>query len=77
MKEGSRYLDSWRKERGQYLWKKLCEEVTQVWLFLLVSPFCELILFPPFVLAILDLYCEHFSSHLRRFSFSNFLVGFF
>ena len=72
MKEGSRYLDSWRKEGTTYhIWKKLCEEVTQVWLFLLVSPFSELVLFPPFVLAVLDLYYEHLTSHLRRLFFSN------
>ena len=47
-----------------------------MWLFLLVSPFSELVLVPPFVLPILDLYCEHLSSHLRRLFFSNLLVGF-
>ena len=40
-----------------------------MWLFLLVSPFVELVLFPPFVLDILDLYYEHLSSHLRRLFF--------
>ena len=34
-------------------------------MFFLVSPFNKLVIFPPFVLAVLDLYCEHFSSHLR------------
>ena len=44
-------------------------------LFLLVSPFGELVLFPPFVLTVFDLYCKHFSSHLRRLFFSNFFGG--
>ena len=48
-----------------------------MWLFLLVSPFNELVLFPPFVLAVLDLYCEHLSSHLRRSFFSKFFSGFY
>ena len=46
-----------------------------MWLFLLVSPFSELVLFSSFILAILDLYYEHLKSHLRRLFFSNFLVG--
>ena len=45
-----------------------------MWLFLLVSSFSEIVLFPSFVLAVLDLSCEHFSSHLRRLFFSNLLV---
>ena len=47
-----------------------------MWLFLLVTPFGELVLFPPFVLAVLDLYCEHFSSYLRRLFFSILVVDF-
>ena len=47
-----------------------------MWLLLLASPFGELVLFSPFVLAVLDLYYEHFSSHLSRLFFINLLMGF-
>ena len=47
-----------------------------MWLFLLVSPFTKLVLFPPFVLAVFDFYYENLSSHLRRLFFSDLLVGF-
>ena len=78
MKEGSSYLDSWRKERGQHsvferIFKKRCH---QEWLLFLVSPFGELVVFPFFVQAVLDLYCEDLSSHLRRLFLFNLLVGF-
>ena len=46
-----------------------------MWLFLLVSPSSELVLFPPFVLAILDLYYKHLSSHFRRLFFLHFTCG--
>ena len=74
MKEGSRYLDSWRKEKGQHsiFERSFVERRQQVGLFLLVSPFGELVLFPPFVLDILNLYFKHLSSHLRRLFFSIF-----
>ena len=47
-----------------------------MWLFLLVSSFSELVLFPPYIVAVLDLYYENLSSHLRRLFLSNLLVGF-
>ena len=46
-----------------------------MWLFLLVSSFSELVLFPPYIVAVLDLYYENLSSHLSRLFFTNFLVG--
>ena len=41
-----------------------------MWLFLLVSPFGEILIFPLSVIVVLDLYCEHVSSHLKRLFFS-------
>ena len=46
-----------------------------MWLFLLVSPFGELVLFPPFVLAVLDIYYELSSCHLRSLFFLHFVGG--
>ena len=47
-----------------------------MWFLLLVSTFGEFVIFRLSVLAVLDLYCEQFSSHLRRLISSILFVGF-
>ena len=70
------YLESWRKCGVNIisLKRSFVKRWHLMWIFLLVSPFSELVLFSPFVISVLDISCEQFASHWEGVFFPSLLL---